>query len=114
MSWKPEVDELNQRRENARKLGGQKGIDYQHKLGKYTVRERVDKLLDPGTFRELGMIAGSAEYDDAGDFVDSTPSNAIMGRGTVDGVKVMVSADDFTIRGGSSEATISDKWSTLR
>jgi acetyl-CoA carboxylase carboxyltransferase component len=110
MSWKPEVDELNQRRENARKLGGQKGIDYQHKIGKYTVRERVDKLLDPGTFRELGMIAGSAEYDDAGNFVDSTPSNAIMGRGKVDGVKVMVSADDFTIRGGSSEATISDKW----
>lgn len=110
MSWKPEVDELNQRRENARKLGGQKGIDYQHKLGKYTVRERVDRLLDPGTFRELGMIAGKADYDEAGNFVDSSPSNAIMGRGRIDGVKVMVSADDFTIRGGSSEATISEKW----
>jgi acetyl-CoA carboxylase carboxyltransferase component len=110
MSWKTEVDELNQRRENARKLGGQKGIDYQHKLGKYTVRERVDKLLDDGTYRELGIISGKAEYDADGNFVDSTPSNAIMGRGKVDGRRVVVSADDFTIRGGSSEATISDKW----
>jgi acetyl-CoA carboxylase carboxyltransferase component len=110
MSWKSEVDELNKRRRNALKLGGRKGVDYQHKLGKYTVRERVDKLLDKGTFRELGMIAGRAEYDADGGFLDSSPSNAIMGRGRIDGVKVVVSADDFTIRGGSSEATISEKW----
>ena len=110
MSWKSEVDELNQRRKNALKLGGKKGVDYQHKIGKYTARERVDKLLDDGTFRELGMIAGRAEYDEDGVFRDSSPSNAIMGRGKVDGVKVVVSADDFTIRGGSSEATISEKW----
>lgn len=110
MSWKPEVDELNQRRKNALELGGKKGIDYQHKLGKYTARERIDRLLDRNSFVELGMIAGKATYDEEGNFLESTPSNAIIGKGRVDGVKVVVSSDDFTIRGGSSEATISEKW----
>ena len=110
MSWKPEIDDLNRRRQFARELGGEASIAYQHKLGKSTVRERIDMLLDRGSFTELGMIAGNAVYDENGDLKQFTPSNAVIGKGLVDERKVVVSADDFTIRGGSSESTISDKW----
>jgi acetyl-CoA carboxylase carboxyltransferase component len=110
MTWKPEIDELEKRKVFALELGGEKSIAFQHSLGKHTVRERIEMLLDKGSFRELGMIAGSATYDENGKFQKSSPSNAIIGKGLVDGHKIVVSADDFTIRGGSSESTISDKW----
>jgi acetyl-CoA carboxylase carboxyltransferase component len=46
--WTPELDELDKRLAEARKLGGQDKIDRQHSKGRYTVRERIDKLVDPG------------------------------------------------------------------
>ena len=110
MSWKPEIEELARRREFARAHGGEKAVAYQHGLGKQSARERIDMLFDAGSFREFGMIAGRARYDEDGNLLDATPSNAIIGKGRIDGRKTVVSADDFTIRGGSSEATISDKW----
>jgi acetyl-CoA carboxylase carboxyltransferase component len=110
MSWKDKVDELKKRQEWARKLGGDQSISYQHQLGKLTVRERIELLLDQGSFSELGMTAGKAAYDDQGKLLSFTPSNAVIGKGRVEGRKVVVSADDFTIRGGSSESTISEKW----
>ena len=110
MSWKPEVDELNKRGTFAEELGGKKGRDYQHSIGKKTARERIEMLLDKNSFREIGKIAGKANYDNEGNFVDSQPSNAIIGKGLIEGRKAALSIDDFTIRGGSSEATISDKW----
>jgi acetyl-CoA carboxylase carboxyltransferase component len=110
MSWKPEIDELKRRGEFAEELGGKKGIDYQHSIGKNTARERVVMLLDKGSFREMGKIAGKAEYDADGNFASLQASNAIIGKGLIEGRKAALSIDDFTIRGGSSEATISDKW----
>jgi acetyl-CoA carboxylase carboxyltransferase component len=110
MSWEDEIQELQRRRELAEKLGGDEAIERQHKAGKLTARERIEKLLDPDTFQEMGTLTGRAEYDEDGNFVTITPSNAIIGTGRIDGRKVVVSADDFTIRGGSSESTISDKW----
>ncbi|MEE9518565.1 MAG: carboxyl transferase domain-containing protein [Candidatus Adiutricales bacterium] len=110
MSWKPEIEELKKRQESARRLGGEDSIAYQHRLGKFTVRERIEKLLDKNSFQEMGMIAGSAEYDRQGKLEKFTPSNAVIGKGLIEGRKVTISADDFTIRGGSSESTISEKW----
>jgi acetyl-CoA carboxylase carboxyltransferase component len=110
MSWKPEIDELKRREEFARALGGEKGVAYQHGIGKHTARERIDMLVDEGSFREFGIAAGRATYDEDGNFVEATPSNAIIGKGRIDGRKTVLSVDDFTIRGGSSEATISEKW----
>jgi len=110
MSWKDKIEELKSRQKSALKLGGDQSIAYQHKLGKLTVRERIEKLLDWGSFSELGMIAGSASYDEKGNLVTFTPSNAVIGKGLLEGRKVVISADDFTIRGGSSESTISEKW----
>jgi len=110
MSWKAEVDEIKRRRELARKLGGAEAVARQHKAGKYTARERIDKLLDPDSFREIGALTGAAQYDVHGSLVDFTPANSVIGTGRVDGRRIVVSAEDFTVRGGSSEASISDKW----
>ena len=110
MSWKPEIDELKRRGDFAEELGGPKGIDYQHSIGKHTARERIGMLLDKGSFREIGKIAGAADYDEDGNLISARPSNAIIGKGLIKGRKAALSIDDFTIRGGSSEATISDKW----
>jgi acetyl-CoA carboxylase carboxyltransferase component len=81
----------------------------QHAGKRLTVRERIDGLVDRGSFHEVGAIAGRAEYDDAGNLIDLTPSNCVMGRAMVDGRPVVVVGDDFTVRGGSADATIREK-----
>ncbi len=110
MAWEADLEELKRRREMAEKLGGENSVAFQHSRGKLTARERIDALVDAGSWREIGTLTGKADYADDGALQDVTPSNAVIGRGKIDGRKVSVSADDFTIRGGSSEATISSKW----
>jgi acetyl-CoA carboxylase carboxyltransferase component len=91
-------------------MGGSDGVALQHSKGKLTARERIERFFDAGTFAETGALTGSATYDESGALKDFTPSNIVIGKGRVGGRKVVVSADDFTIRGGSSEATSPDKW----
>lgn len=110
MSWKPEVDEIQKRREFALQLGGTEAVARQHAAGRLTARERIDRLLDKGSWREIGVLTGKATYNDAGEATNVRPSNAIIGTGRISGRKVSVDADDWTIRGGSSEASVSDKW----
>ena len=109
MSWQPELDELRRREAMAREGGGPDKTARQHAAGRLTVRERIDKLVDPGSFHEIGAIAGTAQYDENGELVHLTPSNNVMGRARVDGRNVVVSGDDFTVRGGSADATIPEK-----
>ena len=110
MGWQNELDELARRQEMARRMGGADKVKRQHDGGRLTVRERIEKLLDAGTFHELGMIAGKAEYDADHNLRELTPSNCVMGRGDIDGRRVMVCGDDFTVRGGSADATIREKY----
>ena len=99
------IEELRRLREEALKGGGQKRIETQHKKGKLTARERLDLLLDPGTFQELDMFAthrttdfGLAEQKVLGDGV-------VTGYGKIDGRLIYVFSQDFTVFGGSlSEA----------
>ena len=109
MTWQPEMDELRRRQEMTRRMGGPDKVKRQHDGGRLTVRERIDRLVDQGSFREIGSIAGKAEYDGRNDLVDLTPANAVMGRGKIDGRHVAVTGDDFTVRGGSADATIKEK-----
>lgn len=60
MSWQREVDELRHRQALARELGGAERVQRHKNAGKSTVRERIDELLDPGSFQEVGSIAGNA------------------------------------------------------
>lgn len=106
----PAIAELDARRAAALKMGGPEGVAKQVSLGKFTARERIDRLLDSKTFVEMGMLAGKGSYDERGQFVSSSPANAVAGTGEIQRRRIVVSADDFTIRGGSSESTVSDKW----
>jgi acetyl-CoA carboxylase carboxyltransferase component len=106
--WTPEVDELRRRSERALELGGADKVKRHHEHGRLTVRERIEAVLDPGSFSELGRLTGKPLY--AGDeLVDVQPANLVCGTGTVDGRPVVVSGDDFTIRGGSADGTVPQK-----
>jgi acetyl-CoA carboxylase carboxyltransferase component len=103
------MDELRRREEFAEQLGGPERVERQHAGGRYTVRERIAKLADPGSFHELGKIAGSASYDARNDLEKLVPSNFVFGRARLDGRPVVIGGDDFTVRGGSADATIKGK-----
>jgi acetyl-CoA carboxylase carboxyltransferase component len=107
--WQPEIDELAHRKALAAHMGGAERVARQKAAGKLTVRERVEAFSDPGTFAEIGALAGVGTYDDDGNLVAFTPSNLVAGVAEVDGRPVIVSGDDFTVRGGSNEATIAAK-----
>jgi acetyl-CoA carboxylase carboxyltransferase component len=106
MSWEREIAELRRRQELARRMGGAEKVLRQHEAGKLTVRERIDRLLDPGTFHEIGAIAGKARYGEDGELVDLLPANFLFGRGRIEGRPVVVGGDDFTVRGGAADAAI--------
>lgn len=101
MVWDTEKQELARRKQLATKMGGPDSIARQHEHGKLTVRERVEALLDPGSFEEISQLAGHGEYAD-GELVDFTPASTVGGLGRIDGRRVVVTGTDFTIRGGSN------------
>jgi acetyl-CoA carboxylase carboxyltransferase component len=109
MTWQPEIDELRAREQLAYQMGGKEKIDRQRAGGKLTVRERIDRLLDVGSFHEIGAIAGKGRYDENGKLIEFTPANFVMGRGRIDGRPVVVGGDDFTVRGGAMDAAIGSK-----
>ena len=85
------------------------GVVRQRSRGKLTCRERIGLLLDEGTFREVGSVAGFASYDEAGTITDFTPANMVGGWGKIDGRPAVVCADDFTSRGGHADGAIAAK-----
>lgn len=109
MEWQPEIEELDRRRQLAARLGGEERVARQRAAGKLTCRERIEALLDAGSFREVGSLTGWAEYDSDGELETFTPANFVAGRGTIDWRPVMVGADDFTVRGGHADAGIHRK-----
>ena len=109
MSWDEELGELRRREQLALQMGGAEKVARQHHFNKLTIRERIDQMGDASTFHEIGTVAGSAEYDEAGELKAFTPSNFVFGTADVDGRPVVLSGDDFTVRGGSSDASIQGK-----
>ncbi len=102
--------ELQLRRAAARAMGGEEAIAKWHAKGRLTARERIRAFLDPDSFQEFGMIAGKGSYAADGTLKSFTPSNCVMGRGEIAERPLMVVADDFTLRGGSSESSVAEKW----
>ena len=84
-------------------MGGERGVAEQRKRGKLTVRERVELLADPGTFREFMGLMGAGSYapDDPRQLVDFLPKGAVDGVCKLNGRKAIFHAGDFTVRGGS-------------
>jgi acetyl-CoA carboxylase carboxyltransferase component len=108
VSWEPELEELRRREELARRMGGEERVARQHASGRLTVRERVERLVDPGTFHERGALAGAGRYED-GRLVDFVPANMVVGWARLGGRRVAIQADDFTVRGGAADAAIWEK-----
>jgi acetyl-CoA carboxylase carboxyltransferase component len=106
MTWEPELEELARRKELAERLGGEERVQRQHATGRLTVRERIEHLVDPGTWREAGTLTGSASYDDEGNLKDVVPANSVTGSARIDGRRVVIAGDDFTVRGGAADAGI--------
>ena len=109
MSWKKDIEELNKREKLAEEMGGKEKLKRQTDNNRLNVRERINLLFDKDTFHEIGKIAGKAEYNEKGELVNFTPSNFVMGRGNINGRKVVVGGDDFTVRGGAADAAIAQK-----
>ena len=104
MTWQPEIDELDHRYTLAERMGGPEGIERQRAQGKLNIRQRIEVLVDAGSFEQMGKLQGSATYDDDGQLVDVKPSPRVRGIGKIDGRRVYVSGQDFTVRGGSAAA----------
>ena len=103
-----QITELERRQALGRKMGGPDSIAFQHSRGKLTVRERIDALADEGSFDEIGVLAGSPEWN--GNSLKSlTPANTLIGKIKINGRKVFVNGGDFTIRGGASDGGVADK-----
>lgn len=90
-------------------MGGVDKVKRQHDQGRLTVRERIDRLTDKGSFHEIGAVSGVGEYDSNGELQKLTPANCVFGRARIEGRTVVVVGDDFTVRGGSADASISAK-----
>ncbi|MZR29154.1 acyl-CoA carboxylase subunit beta [Sneathiella litorea] len=109
MSWEAEIEELKRRQDLAKKMGGKEKVARHVNAGKLTVRDRIEKILDESSFEEVGSVTGKAEYDVDGKLVDMQPANLITGRGRINGRRVVVAGDDFTVRGGANDAGIREK-----
>ncbi len=101
MSWQPEIDELQRRRQLAEACGGTEAVAKHHAQGKLTVRERVAALADPGSFREVGKLAGKATYDASGQLKTFEPAPYVMGIARINGRPVAIGGEDYTIRAGT-------------
>ncbi len=101
MSIDPKILELRQKREEARLGGGQKRIEQQHAKGKLTARERIDLLLDEGSFQEMGMFVTQRATAFGNDKQTYYSDGVVTGYGTVNGRLVYVFSQDFGVFGGS-------------
>jgi len=95
------IEELERRRAAARLGGGEKRIAAQHAKGKLTARERIDVLLDEGSFEELDMYVEHNAVDFGIDRQRIPGDGVVTGSGTIDGRLVFVFSQDFTVFGGS-------------
>ncbi|MEO1060453.1 MAG: acyl-CoA carboxylase subunit beta [Actinomycetota bacterium] len=100
--------DLAERRESAHNAGSERAVERQHAKGKMLARERIDALLDPGSFHELDMLARH-RAEDVGLEERPYTDGVITGWGTIDGRKVFVFSQDFTVFGGALGEVFAEK-----
>ncbi|OBJ03016.1 acyl-CoA carboxylase subunit beta [Mycobacterium sp. 1465703.0] len=89
--WQETLEDLERRRQHARDMGGPERLDKHRNKGKLDARARIEYLLDPGTFRELGTLVGG----------EIAADGLVVGSGEINGSPVMLGAEDFTTMAGS-------------
>jgi acetyl-CoA carboxylase carboxyltransferase component len=111
MAFEKELKELEQRRARALQMGGIEKIKKQHDKGKLTARERIDRLLDPGSFLEVGMF----NHSDVQGMEEKTPADSkVGGYGKVEGRRVVVISNDFTVLAATSSRIAGRKEGELK
>jgi acetyl-CoA carboxylase carboxyltransferase component len=107
--------ELHERRARYLGMGGPEAIAKQHSRHKLTARERIDRLCDPGTFVEFGLLAHQHSMHVADTQPDRTPADGVVtGEGLIDGRRIYCAAYDFTVMAGSMGMVGEQKVSRLR
>jgi len=109
MTREDQIKRLLDKREEAKLGGGQKRMDSQHEKGKYTARERINMLLDEGSFEEYDMFVTHRSTDFGLEEQIYMSDGVITGHGTIDGRVVYVFSQDFTVFGGSLSETFAQK-----
>jgi propionyl-CoA carboxylase beta chain len=109
MSKHPRIQSLNDRKAKSRLGGGQERIDAQHKKGRLTARERIDLLLDKGSFREVDSFVVHRTHDFGLAHQVFPGDSVVTGWGTIEGRLVYVFSQDFTVLGGSLGEVHSEK-----
>jgi acetyl-CoA carboxylase carboxyltransferase component len=106
MAFEKALGALHEKQGKVLAMGGREKIDRQHDKGRYTARERIDRLLDPGSFFEVGRFA----HSDMPGMEEKTPADSkITGYGKIDGRQVAVSANDFTVMAATSSRVAGKK-----
>src|SRR3954466_10104374 len=108
-SMSERLDDLAKRKEEARNAGSARSVERQHSRGKMTARERVEYLLDDGSFTELDMLARHRAHGMGLEQTRPYTDGVITGFGTIDGRKVCVFSQDFTVFGGALGETFAAK-----
>lgn len=101
--------DLANRKENARLGGGEKRIEKQHKKGKYTARERLEKILDPGSFEEFDVFVTHRCTDFGMEKNQPLGDGVVTGYGTINGRLVFIFSQDFTVFGGALSKAYAEK-----
>lgn len=97
-AWQSLLEQRDQRHTAAQGMGGEERIERQHQRGRFTARERIHRLCDPGSFIEYGALAGG---NHPGGEVPVPADALVAGTGRIGGDSVVVLAEDFTVKGGS-------------
>lgn len=107
--WAAELAELERRRALALGMGGPDKLARQAAAGRLDARARLALMADEGSFAEWGPLSGFGQYDDAGALMGVQPANFLFGSARIDARPVVLSADDFTVRGGAADASLHRK-----
>ncbi len=111
MAFEDLIKQLDERKQRVLEMGGKEKLAARKAEGVLNARERIDYLLDPGTFTEVGMLAVSARPEDR----ETTPADGkVGGFGEIEGRMAGVLANDFTVKGASSSTTNIKKLKYLR
>ena len=113
-NWKPLIEDLTGRKERALGMGGPAPLERQRAAGKLSVRDRLDRLLDPGSFVEHGRLADSMDPELARSKGYLAADGMVAGVGAIDGRRVAVCAYDFTVLAGSMGQIGEEKTARMR
>ena len=107
MAFENHLNELQQRKRTALEMGGSERVSRQHDRGKLSARERIDLLVDPNSFFEIGLL----NHSDMPGMEDRTPADAkVAGYASLNGRRVSIISNDFTVLAATTSRVAPGSW----